>query len=125
MGGQYSRDFFNRFGELRHIRKLRFWRLEKVLREKYDFTEQDAKEMSEFLVPILDFMPEKRPTAAQCLTHPWITGRPRLLQPPEVDTQVKSSDGNVKEETKDKDETEATVAGVGNIEIAGTPKVKK
>ncbi|KAK4790110.1 hypothetical protein SAY86_017414 [Trapa natans] len=125
LSGQYSRDYFNRNGDLRHIRKLRFWPLDKVLMEKYDFTEQDAKEMSEFLVPILDFVPDKRPTAAQCLTHPWISGRPRLLQLPAVDTQVKSSVGNVKEGRRDKDETEATADRVSNMEIAGTPKVKK
>ena len=37
LGGKYSRDFFNRHGELRHIRKLRFWPLDRVLVEKYDF----------------------------------------------------------------------------------------
>jgi hypothetical protein len=33
--GKYCRDFFNRSGELRHIKKLRFWDLEGVLQEKY------------------------------------------------------------------------------------------
>ncbi|KAL3597666.1 hypothetical protein D5086_009303 [Populus alba] len=70
LGGRYSRDFFNRYGDLRHIRRLRFWPLTKVLMEKYDFSEQDANDMTDFLVPILDFVPEKRPTAAQCLSHP-------------------------------------------------------
>ncbi|KAK4791115.1 hypothetical protein SAY86_031528 [Trapa natans] len=125
LNGQYSRDYFNRYGELRHIRKLRFWPLDKVLMGKYDFTEQDAKEMSEFLVPILDFVPDKRPTAAQCLAHPWISGRPRLLQPPAVNTQVMTSDGNVHEGARDKDETEETADRVSHIEITGTPKVKK
>ncbi|KAK4780505.1 hypothetical protein SAY87_016611 [Trapa incisa] len=125
LNGQYSRDYFNRYGELRHIRKLRFWPLDKVLMGKYDFTEQDAKEMSEFLVPILDFVPDKRPTAAQCLAHPWISGRPRLVQPPAVNTQVMTSDGNVHEGARDKDETEETADRVSHIEITGTPKVKK
>nr|POE70050.1 isoform b of serine/threonine-protein kinase spk-1 [Quercus suber] len=63
LGGRYSRDFFNRYGDLRHIRRLRFWPLNKVLVEKYDFSEQDAADMTNFLVPILDFVPEMRPTA--------------------------------------------------------------
>ncbi|XP_076960863.1 uncharacterized protein LOC143637329 isoform X2 [Bidens hawaiensis] len=75
LGGRYSREFFNRHGDLRHIRRLRFWPLHKVLMEKYEFNEQDAKEIAAFLVPILDFVPEKRPTAAKLLNHPWITGR--------------------------------------------------
>ena len=81
LGGRYSRDFFNRYGDLRHIRRLRFWPLNKVLMEKYEFSEQDANDMADFLVPILDFAPGKRPTAAQCILHPWISSGPRLLEP--------------------------------------------
>lgn len=33
--GKYCREYFNRSGELRHIKKLRFWDLEGVLVEKY------------------------------------------------------------------------------------------
>ena len=35
--GKYARDFFNRAGELRHIKKLHFWPLDRVLVEKYHF----------------------------------------------------------------------------------------
>lgn len=49
--------------------------------EKYDFSEQDANQMAEFLVPILDFVPENRPSAGQCLVHPWLNAGPRLLEP--------------------------------------------
>lgn len=92
--------------------------------EKYDFSEQDANAMTDFLVPILDFVPEKRPTAAQCLSHPWITAGPCLLEPsvPNVQQQVK--DGNVSE-IKERDEREAIEAGVGNIVIDGATKLSK
>ncbi|KAH7427154.1 hypothetical protein KP509_10G032000 [Ceratopteris richardii] len=72
LGGRYSKDFFNRHGDLRHIRRLRYWPLDSVLIEKYEFSPQNAKELSDFLVPLLDFVPEKRPTAGQCLLHPWL-----------------------------------------------------
>ena len=36
--------------------------------------------MANFLLPILAFDPEKRPTAGQCLHHPWIDPGPRRLQ---------------------------------------------
>lgn len=72
LGGKYSRDFFNRHGELRHIRKLRFWPLERVLVEKYDFDSARAQELAAFLVPMLDFVPERRATAGQMLDHPWL-----------------------------------------------------
>ncbi|KAI4984859.1 hypothetical protein ZWY2020_017489 [Hordeum vulgare] len=81
LGGRYSRDYFNRYGDLRHIRRLRFWPLSKVLVEKYEFSDIDAIAMSDFLVPILDFVPEKRPTAAQLLQHPWFDAGPLRRQP--------------------------------------------
>lgn len=40
--GKYAKDFFNRHGELRHIKKLRYWPLEAVLQEKYDMAEAEV-----------------------------------------------------------------------------------
>ncbi|KAJ6693037.1 MITOGEN-ACTIVATED PROTEIN KINASE [Salix purpurea] len=123
LGGRYSRDFFNRFGDLRHIRRLRFWPLTKVLMEKYDFSEQDANDLNNFLVPLLDFVPEKRPTAAQCLNHPWITAGPRLLEPSMPSLNHEAKDRNIS--VTEKDEREAMEAGVGNIVIDGASKKSK
>ncbi|CAK7329258.1 unnamed protein product [Dovyalis caffra] len=124
-GGRYSRDFFNRYGDLRHIRRLRFWPPTKVLMEKYDFSEQDANDMTDFLVPLLDFVPEKRPTAAQCLSHPWITGGPRLLEPSMPSVKLEVKDGNISELKEEKDGREAMEAGVGKIVIDGVSKKSK
>ena len=66
LGGKYSRDYFTRQGDLRHIRNLKFWPLAKVLSEKYQFAADDAEEMSAFLMAMLDFAPEKRATAGSC-----------------------------------------------------------
>ncbi|KAA0025301.1 SRSF protein kinase 1-like [Cucumis melo var. makuwa] len=112
-GGRYSRDFFNRYGNLRHIRRLRFWPLNKVLMEKYDFNEQDANQMAEFLVPILDFVPENRPSAGQCLLHPWMNAGPRLLEP--------SLNPSTSEENKKENEDEAMEEG---NEAPATPSEK-
>ncbi|KAJ6331337.1 hypothetical protein OIU76_009839 [Salix suchowensis] len=119
LGGRYSRDFFNRYGDLRHIRRLRFWPLNKVLMEKYEFSEQDANEMTEFLIPILDFVPEKRPTAAQCLLHPWINAGPNVLNPPLPSDENHQALESVNSEKKkrEKDEREAMEIGLGNIAI--------
>ncbi|XP_021278943.1 serine/threonine-protein kinase spk-1 isoform X2 [Herrania umbratica] len=119
LGGRYSRDFFNRYGDLRHIRRLRFWPLNKVFMEKYDFSEQDATHMADFLIPILDFVPEKRPTAAQCLSHPWISAGPRLLEPSVTASKQHTDDSTSEKERKEKDDREAMEAGVGNIAIDG------
>ncbi|GAB1601284.1 SRSF protein kinase 3-like isoform X3 [Argonauta hians] len=72
LSGKYSRDFFNKKGELRHITKLKPWGLQEVLREKYEWSEKDAREFSEFLLPMLAFDPEKRASAQDSLNHPWL-----------------------------------------------------
>ncbi|KHN45701.1 Protein kinase dsk1 [Glycine soja] len=118
LGGRYSRDFFNRYGDLRHIRRLRFWPLNKVLLEKYDLSEKDANDMTDFLVPILDFVPEKRPTAGQCLLHPWMNAGPRLLEPSVPSNHNPAAETSVSDQKrKDKDEREAMETGMGNIVI--------
>lgn len=123
LGGKYSRDFFNRYGDLKHIRRLRFWPLNKVLTEKYAFSEQDANDMADFLVPILDFVPEKRPTAAQCLSHPWISAGPRLLEPSMAGVLPQASNGSISE--MEKDEREAVEVGMGNLVIDESSKPVK
>jgi len=40
--------------------------------DKYDWSRQDAEELAGFLAPMLDYVPDKRATAAQCLKHPWL-----------------------------------------------------
>lgn len=85
-----------------------------MLTEKYDFSEQDATDMADFLVPILDFVPEKRPTAAQLLSHPWLNPGPRLLQPSDAALCQNGDTGDLE---KEKDDREAMEAGMGNIAI--------
>ncbi|XP_037068084.1 SRSF protein kinase 3-like isoform X2 [Pollicipes pollicipes] len=70
--GKYSRDFFNKKGELRHITKLKPWSLHEVLQEKYEWPEADAVAFADFLLPMLQFDPERRASAATCLRHPWL-----------------------------------------------------
>ncbi|KAL9245716.1 hypothetical protein vseg_019336 [Gypsophila vaccaria] len=71
-GGVKSRDYFDRYGDLKRIKRLKFWSLDRLLVEKYKFPETEAREFADFLRPILDFAPEKRPTAQQCLQHSWL-----------------------------------------------------
>ncbi|KAF5453800.1 hypothetical protein F2P56_023519 [Juglans regia] len=75
IGGARSKDFFDRHGDLKRIRRLKFWPLDRLLVDRYKFSENDAGEFAEFLCPLLDFAPEKRPTAQQCLQHPWLSLR--------------------------------------------------
>uniref|UniRef100_A0A3Q3GBJ2 non-specific serine/threonine protein kinase n=1 Tax=Labrus bergylta TaxID=56723 RepID=A0A3Q3GBJ2_9LABR len=72
LSGKYSREFFNRRGELRHITKLKPWSLFDVLVEKYGWAHEDAGHFTHFLLPMLEMVPEKRASAGECLNHPWI-----------------------------------------------------
>ncbi|XP_051978461.1 SRSF protein kinase 3-like isoform X2 [Xyrauchen texanus] len=67
-GEDYSRDE----GELRHITKLKPWSLFDVLLEKYGWPAEDADHFAHFLLPMLEMVPEKRASASECLTHPWL-----------------------------------------------------
>lgn len=74
LGGKYSLEFFTRKGHLRHIADLDFWNLESVLLEKYRLCPKDAAEFSKFLLPMLEILPKKRATAADCLASQWLRG---------------------------------------------------
>lgn len=72
MSGKHSRQFFNKKCELRHITGLKPWGLFEVLTEKYEWDHTEAAEFTSFLRPMLDFDPNRRATAAECLMHPWL-----------------------------------------------------
>lgn len=72
IGGLRSKDYFDRHGDLKRIRRLKYCTLERLLVDKFKLSDTDARELAEFLCPILDFAPDKRPTAQQCLQHPWL-----------------------------------------------------
>merc|ERR1711872_1123570 len=61
--GHYSREFFNKKGELRHITKLKPWGLYDVLTEKYEWDPETAQSFTDWLVPMLAFDTSERATA--------------------------------------------------------------
>ncbi|XP_053104572.1 SRSF protein kinase 1 isoform X2 [Hemicordylus capensis] len=71
--GKYSKEFFTKKGDLKHITKLKPWGLFEVLVEKYEWPQAEAAAFTDFLLPMLELNPEKRATAAQCLRHPWLS----------------------------------------------------
>jgi len=70
--GKFSKYFFNRKGEFRNIKNLDTWPLYEVLTEKYKMADHDAKELTNFLLPMLNMEPNHRATAAQMLNHSWL-----------------------------------------------------
>jgi serine/threonine protein kinase len=74
--GRRSTTYFNRRGELRHIKSLRMWPLFEVLQQKYHLHPLEAKNLATFLLPMLRLLPEERITAKAALEHPWLQGLP-------------------------------------------------
>jgi len=70
--GRYSKEFFKKSGELRHITKLKPWPLIEVLTEKYDWDHATCKAFSDWLIPMLSLDPATRATPEQCLKHPFL-----------------------------------------------------
>eukprot|EP00559_Dactyliosolen_fragilissimus_P002646 CAMPEP_0184868374 /NCGR_PEP_ID=MMETSP0580-20130426/30238_1 /TAXON_ID=1118495 /ORGANISM="Dactyliosolen fragilissimus" /LENGTH=1248 /DNA_ID=CAMNT_0027369225 /DNA_START=635 /DNA_END=4381 /DNA_ORIENTATION=+ len=72
LSGKYSRNFFDRKGNLKHIKQLKFWPVEEVLHEKYHFSIKDAQDIANFMMPLLEFDPAHRSSAMDCLRHKWL-----------------------------------------------------
>ncbi|KAG1652904.1 hypothetical protein FOA52_015926 [Chlamydomonas sp. UWO 241] len=72
--GKHATTYFNRNGELRRIKRLKFWPLEEVLAEKYKMGVEEAASLASFLKPMLEFIPERRATAGEMLSHGFLRG---------------------------------------------------
>jgi hypothetical protein len=70
--GKYSKNYFDKRGNLKHIKQLKYWPIQDVLHEKYHFSKQDAKEIADFMLPLLQYDMKQRATALQCLRHRWL-----------------------------------------------------
>lgn len=71
-GGEYSRDFFDRSGKLKHIKKLRYRRLRDVLHDTFLVPPEDADAASHFLLPMLEMDMAKRASASHMLKSIWL-----------------------------------------------------
>lgn len=72
LSGNFSREYFNKRGELIHIGNLKPWDMYSVLTQKYSWSNRDAHSFSEFLTPMLEYSQSRRATAKECLQHEWI-----------------------------------------------------
>ena len=72
LSGKYSIEIFNRKGELRNIHKLRYWKLEDVLYEKYHFSKADSRAIADFILPCLSVNPDRRASARHLLQNAWL-----------------------------------------------------
>lgn len=83
-------------GELRHINKLRFWPLEDVLHDKYEFTRETAQTIASFLGPMLRLSPEKRAGAGELVHHRWLDS---VVVQGEVDVIRRAEDDEARRRT--------------------------
>uniref|UniRef100_A0A1I7XSA1 non-specific serine/threonine protein kinase n=1 Tax=Heterorhabditis bacteriophora TaxID=37862 RepID=A0A1I7XSA1_HETBA len=96
--GQHWKEFFNKQGRLLHIHQLKPWPLLDVLRQKYDWPFEQARQFASFLIPMLAFDQDERVTAAQALEHDWL--KPFGGKPPPADCPIEVlkeiyPDGNI------------------------------
>lgn len=75
-------------GNLRNITKLKPWGLYNVLVEKYEWDPIEAKEFTDFLIPMLHFNPSARASAAQCLNHPWLSAAGVIDKPDNCNSPI-------------------------------------
>ena len=72
LSGTGSKHFFSKEGKLVRINSLHQCLLKDVLIKKYHFKKKEAKNLNDFLTPMLEYCPEKRASAKQMLAHPWL-----------------------------------------------------
>ncbi|KAF7306620.1 CMGC/SRPK protein kinase [Mycena indigotica] len=72
MGGKYSHELFDSSGSLRYIKTLKPWPLQRVMTEKYLWSDDDAAVLCTFLEPMLAVDHRNRASAKDMLDHRWL-----------------------------------------------------
>jgi len=72
LSGSESYKYFTKDGKLKRIQGLQYYPLKDVLFKKYHIKENEAIALSNFLLPMLEYYPEKRASAREMLNHPWL-----------------------------------------------------
>ena len=72
LSGFDSYKYFDKNGKLKRIKKLIYYPIKDILVKKYNFKEKEAKAFSDFLMPMLEYYPDKRASARELLKHPWL-----------------------------------------------------
>jgi serine/threonine protein kinase len=74
--GEYYNKFFTKEGKMRRVKEIKYIPLKEILVKKYHFKENEAQALTDFLLPMLEFYPERRASAKELLRHPWLTMPP-------------------------------------------------
>ncbi|XP_030314520.1 SRSF protein kinase 3 [Calypte anna] len=68
-----STKYFSRPGALLRLSRLSPRSLYSILLDRHKWTQQEVAPFASFLLPALQYTPERRATAAQCLQHAWLS----------------------------------------------------
>lgn len=71
---ELEKEYFDEDGRLIKLPELNELSFEDTLMQTCEYLPQQAKELAEFLQPMLELEPSKRATATECLQHPWLNG---------------------------------------------------
>lgn len=70
--GKYSKNYFDKNGELLRIQNIKGYSLKDILHNEFKYEKNDAAEIEEFLTPLLQYDPKKRLDAKAALKSPWL-----------------------------------------------------
>ena len=70
--GLYAKKYFDKYGKLKRIKDIRHLSLKNILVQKHHIKENEAQALVNFLMPMLEYYPEKRISARELLRHPWL-----------------------------------------------------
>ena len=70
--GEYRKKYFTKDGKLKRMGDIKHIILKNLLVQKYHIKENEALALSNFLMPMLEYLPEKRISARELLKHPWL-----------------------------------------------------
>jgi serine/threonine protein kinase len=71
--GSVWKKYFDKNGKLKRIKEVRHLSLKNLLVQKHHIKENEAQALVDFLMPMLEYYPEKRISARELLRHPWLT----------------------------------------------------
>uniref|UniRef100_A0A8C3PPT0 non-specific serine/threonine protein kinase n=1 Tax=Calidris pygmaea TaxID=425635 RepID=A0A8C3PPT0_9CHAR len=76
-GKNWSKEVFSQngtlLGALLRISRLSPRSLHSILAERHKWTKDEVTPFTAFLLPALQYSPQRRATAAQCLQHAWLS----------------------------------------------------